>query len=87
MLVWTDDMLKAFNGAKVALVEAAILTHPHKGAPTVLTMDISDEAVGEVQQQQQIHVHGVWLSLAFFSKQLHPEKKNYSAFRSFGPSN
>ena len=79
-------MLKAFNEAKLALVEAALLTHPHKGAPTVLTMDVSDEAVGAVQQQQ-IHVHGVWLPLAFFSKQLHPEKKNYSAFRSFWPSN
>ena len=45
-LVWTDDRLKAFHEAKVALAEAALLTHPHRGAPTVLTTDASDEAVG-----------------------------------------
>ena len=32
-LVWMDDMLKAFHKAKVALAEAALLTHPHRVHP------------------------------------------------------
>ena len=76
-LVWTGDMLKAFHAAKVALAEATLLTHPHKDAPTALTTDASDEAVGAVLQQQ---VQGAWLPLAFFSKQLRPAEKKYSAF-------
>ena len=39
-------MLKAFYEAKVALVEAVLLAHPHKGAPMALTTDASDEAGG-----------------------------------------
>ena len=54
-LIWTDDMLKAFFGAKEALAEAVLFTHPYKGAPTALTMDASDEAVGAVLLQQ---IHG-----------------------------
>ena len=76
-LVWTDDMLKGFHEAKVALAEAALLTHPHKGAPTALTMDTSDEAVGAVLQQQ---IYREWPPLAFFCKQLCPAEKNYIAF-------
>ena len=57
--------------------EAALLTHPHKGAPTALSTDALDEAVGVVLQQQ---IHREWLPLAFFSKQLRPAKKKYSAF-------
>ena len=44
-----------------------MLTHTHKNAPTALTMDASDQAVGAVLQQL---VHGAWQLLAFFSKQL-----------------
>ena len=76
-LVWTSDMLRAFQGAKEALADAALLTHPQKGAPTALTTDASDEAVGAVLQQQ---IHGQWLPLAFFSKQLRPAERKYSAF-------
>ena len=57
-LVWMDDMLKAFHEAKVALAKAALLTHPRKGAPTALTTDASDEAVGAVLQQR---IHREWL--------------------------
>ena len=76
-LIWTGDVLKAFCGAKEALAEAVLFTHPYKGAPTALTMDSSDEAVGAVLQQQ---IHGEWLPLAFFSKQLRPAGKKYTAF-------
>ena len=47
-------MLKAFYEAKVALAKAALFTHPHtcKGAPTALTTDDSDEAMGAVLHQR-----------------------------------
>ena len=51
-------MLTAFKEAKRALVEAALVTHPHKGVPTALTTYASDEAAGAVLQQQ---IHGEWL--------------------------
>ena len=76
-LVWTDGMLTAFNEAKTALAEAALLTHPRKDTPTALVTDASDEAVGAVLQQ---HIHGEWLPLAFFSKQMRPPERKYSAF-------
>ena len=68
-------MLKAFYEAKLALAEAALLTHPYKGAPMIT--DVSNEAVGAVLQQQ---IHEEWLPLAFFGKQLRPVEKKYSAF-------
>ena len=77
LLVWMGDLLNAFLETRVSLVGAAMLTHPHKDAPTPLTTDALDEAVGAVLQQQ---VRRAWLLLAFFSKQLHPTKKQYSAF-------
>ena len=58
-----------------------LLTHPRKDAPTALTTDASDEAVGAVLQQQ---IYGAWLPLAFFSKQLRPgEKSTVLLIRSF----
>ena len=77
ILVWTNDMIKAFHDAKAALAGATMLTHPHKNAPTAVTVDASDQAVGAVLQQL---VHGSWQPLAFFSKQLRPPEKKYSAF-------
>ena len=70
-------MLKAFHETKMVLVEAAMLAHSRKNAPTALTTDASDEAVGAVLQQQ---LHKAWLLLAFFSKQLCLAEKKYSAF-------
>ena len=45
------DMLNAFQEAKVTLAGAAMLAHPHKDEPTVLTTDALDEAVRAVLQQ------------------------------------
>ena len=76
-LQWSDGMVKAFTHAKTALAGATMLTHPRRNAPTSLTVDASNLAVGAVLQQL---VHGVWQPLAFFSKQLRPPEKKYSAF-------
>lgn len=77
VLQWSDTMVKAFEDAKSALAGATMLTHPWHTAPTSLTVDASDLAVGAVLQQL---VHGVWQPLAFFSKQLRPPERKYSAF-------
>lgn len=76
-LQWNDVMMTAFQDAKSALAGATMLTHPRRTAPTSLTVDASDLAVGAVLQQL---VHGSWQPLAFFSKQLRPPEKKYSAF-------
>ena len=70
-------MVQAFQDTKTALAEATMLTHPRRNAPTSLTVDASDKAVGAVLQQL---VHGNWRPLAFFSKQLRPPERKYSAF-------
>ena len=76
-LQWSDAMVKAFQDAKTALARATMLTHPRHNAPTSLTVDASDLAVGAVLQQL---MHGTWQPLAFFSKQLRPPERKCSAF-------
>ena len=76
-LQWNDAMVTAFQDSKIALADATMLTHPRRNAPTSLTVDASDLAVGAVLQQL---VHGVWKPLVFFSKQLRPPERKYSAF-------
>ena len=66
-LVWYEVMMKAIQDTKKALAEATLLTHPRHDAPTSLTADASDQAVGAVLQQ---FVKGSWEPLAFFSKKL-----------------
>ena len=76
-MVWSEGMIKSFQDTKSALAMAAMLTHPRHNVPISLTVDASDHAVGAVLQQL---VHGTWQPLGFFSKQLHPAEKKYSAF-------
>lgn len=55
-------MVMAFQGTKTALAAATMLTHPQRNAPTSLTVDASEQAVGAVLQQL---VHGIWQPLGF----------------------
>ena len=70
-------MVKAFQDAKTALAGATNLMHSPHNAPTSLTVDASYLVVGAALQQL---VHGTWQPLAFFSKQLRPPERKYSAF-------
>ena len=70
-------MTKAFEATKEALADATLLHHPVQGAPTVLTTDASDTALGAVLEQK---TGGVWKPLAFFSRQLRKPERNYAAF-------
>lgn len=74
---WTAERDKAFCDTKAALCGAAMLAHPCPGAPVALTTDASDYAVGAVFEQW---VDGAWQPLAFFSRQLVPRERKYSAF-------
>ena len=60
-------MVKAFQDTKKALAGETLLTHPRQNAPTSLTTDASDLAIGAVLQQ---FVDGTWVPLAFFSQKL-----------------
>jgi transposase InsO family protein len=77
LLVWTPELNKAFDASKDALANATLLVHPCHDAPTSLTVDASDVAVGAVLEQQ---IDGVWKPLSFFSRQLRPPERKYSAF-------
>ena len=74
LLQWSEVMEQAFKFAKTKLSNATMLVHPHPSAITSLTVDASDTAVGAVLQ------HDCWQPLAFFSKQLRPSERKYSAF-------
>ena len=66
-LTWSETMTKSFDATKTALAKATLLAHPHQDAPTSLTTDASDYAVGAVLQQS---LNGITVPLAVFSKKL-----------------
>ena len=76
-IVWSDDCNTAFEKAKEALKHAVLLHHPLPNAPTSLTVDASNSAVGAQLEQKQGHN---WVPLAFFSRKLSTTEKKYSAF-------
>ena len=62
---------------KAALARATLLYHPDPNAPTSITVDASDFAIGaQLEKLQQ----GRWVPIAFFSRKLSTAEKNYSAF-------
>ena len=61
-VAWDEGMIKAFQDTKAALADAVLLMHPRPNAPTSLSVDASEQAVGAVLQQL---VHGIWQPLAF----------------------
>lgn len=76
-LTWSAAMDHAFENTKEALANATLLVHPQANAPTAITVDASDCAVGGVLQQL---VDDVWQPLAFFSRQLRRSECKWSTF-------
>ena len=76
-ITWSPTLDTAFERAKALLVSATMLVHPRMDAPTVLTVDAFDVAVGAVLEQ---FVDASWQPLAFFSRHLRPPECKYSAF-------
>ena len=54
-----------------------MLVHPQQHAPTCITTDASNRAVGAVLEQ---FINGQWKPIPFFSKELSPAELKYSAF-------
>ena len=73
---WNPTLENAFQTTKTSLAKATItsLTHPVISAPTALTTDASDVALGGVLEQQ---IDADWRPLAFFSRQLRPPVKKH----------
>ncbi|GFN86368.1 Gag-Pol polyprotein [Plakobranchus ocellatus] len=74
---WTKECQEAFESAKEVLSKAVLLHHPQPDAPTSLTVDASNTAVGAQLEQRQGQS---WVPLAFFSRKLSDSEKKYSAF-------
>ncbi len=73
----SECMSKASDRTKDALADAAMLVHQCSDLPLAVTVDASGIAVGAVLEQC---VEGQWYPLAFFSRQLRPAQRKYSAF-------
>ena len=76
-LSWDSAASFAFVNAKEALARATMLVHPKRDAPTALTVDASDTAVGGVLEQL---IDSEWRPIAFFSRRLRAPELKYSAF-------
>ena len=76
-LIWSTTMDTAFLDAKNALADATLLIHPVEGAPTSLTVDASNVAIGGVLEQ---YSNGLWRPLGFFSRKLNTRETKYSTF-------
>lgn len=74
---WSDDCQTAFQRAKDILCKATLLHHPRSNAPTSVTVDASNTAIGA--QLEQLH-DGSWVPIAFFSRKLSETERKYSAF-------
>ena len=70
---WSKDCQIAFEKAKEALNEAVLLHHPQTDAPTSLTVDASNTAIGAQLEQRQGQS---WVPLAFFSRKLSETEKS-----------
>ena len=74
---WSEECQNVFNKVKEVLSEAVLLHHPQPNAPTSLTVDASNTAIGAQLEQRQ---GGSWVPLAFLSRKLSDSEKKYSAF-------
>ena len=77
ILEWSDSLQTSFTQAKQALANATLLHYPKSNAPTAVTVDASDVAIGAVLEQ---FTDGAWQPLAFFSRMLRKPEVKYSAF-------
>ena len=70
-LKWNESANSAVIEFKQILANATLLVHPDHSAPSNITCDASDFAVGGVLHQ---YINNVWQPLAFFNKKLTPAR-------------
>ena len=76
VVVWTEEMLRAFHSLKVSLVNACVLTVPSLEDCFVLHTDASGAGVGAALYVLR---EGKEWPVAFFSRQLQGAQRRYSA--------
>ena len=74
---FSDSHLLAFNKAKSAIANSALLKHPMPDAPMELWTDASDLGIGSALVQ--LHEEE-WRPVAFWSKALNKAQRSYGAF-------
>ena len=75
--IWSTECQEAFQFCKSALAGATLLVHSQCDAPTSITSDASDQAVGAVLEQ---FINHECRPIAFFSRKLKPAETRYSTF-------
>jgi len=78
-IAFTDEAQRAYEAAKLALVNSVMIAHPRDNAQTALITDASNTAaaVGAVLQQC---IDDIWRPLGYFSKTLMPTQQKYATF-------
>jgi len=79
VIVWTEEMTKAFEACRTCLMRVAELVHPVECAELVISVDASDTHAGAALQQRSGQ-SGQLRPLGFFSKKLDAAQQKYSAF-------
>ena len=74
---WSEECEAAFIKSKEALEGMTLLAHPDATAPTRISTDASNIAVGAVIEQYQ---DNTWRPLSFFSRKLQDPETRYSTF-------
>lgn len=76
-IIWTEDVLKAFEKCKLDLANVVYLAHPVPAAQLIMNVDASDFAVGAVLHQMN---EGQLEPLGFYSKRMTDTQKRYSTY-------
>lgn len=79
VLAWTPEANEAFETARKALSQAALLVYPDACAEVAIATDASDNAIGAVLQQRD-RSQSAWKPIGFFSRRLNPTQCKYSIF-------
>ena len=72
---WNEKHQTAFDHLKAQMVSPPILCHPDPDSPYLLRTDASGFATGAALLQEH---GGIWLPVAYFSKKLKPQERNYT---------
>jgi cleavage and polyadenylation specificity factor subunit 1 len=76
-ILWTTELISAFENCKQSIADAALLSFPAPKSDPQLVCDASDLAIGAVLEQR---TGNDWQPLGFFSKKLSNTERNYSTY-------
>lgn len=76
-VLWTPELLRAFEACKQSLSTATLLVHPVCDAPLGLFTDASSAHIGACLQQR---VNDMWRPIGFFSRKLTARQAEWPAY-------